>query len=43
MLWLFHYFQEKKMKTIILTVMAAIAISGCALFKENKTPLSPHG
>ena len=23
--------------------MAAIAISGCALFKENKTPLSPHG
>ena len=31
------------MKTIILTVMAAIAISGCALFKENKTPLSPHG
>ena len=25
MLWLFHYFQEKKMKTIILTVMAAWA------------------
>lgn len=23
--------------------MTAIAISGCALFKENKTPLSPHG